>query len=301
MITIDTHCDTLFMRALQPEAEPCVTMDHLISGGVSLQVCTLWAGPGGPAEAPYEKAQAQLAAQRQLIAQGWTFLDSPFDARDGQVAAMLSIEGGEVFEGELARVQEFRDLGVRMVALTWNHENLIGSPAISGSSEGIKPFGWEILAEMDRLGMAADVSHLNERGFWDLIDRYPRPPMASHSCCDALYHHFRNLSDQQLRALIARGGWVGINFYPAFLVGDSPAAIGDIVHHIDHIAQLGGIANVGFGSDFDGIERTPEGAEHPGCFPAIIDALLARGYGEEAVRGIAGENFLRYFKGVAER
>ncbi len=301
MLTVDTHCDTLYMRALQPEDSPCVTFENLEKGGVSLQVCTLWAGPGGPNEDPYGKAKAQLSAWDALRAQGLITLTSPFEAKDGQVAAMLSIEGAEVFEEKLERVQEFRDRGVRMVALTWNHENRIGSPAKNGDRSGIKPFGWEVLAEMDRLGMAADVSHLNARGFWDLIDRYPRPPMASHSCCDALFAHFRNLTDEQLRALIARGGWVGINFYPAFLVGDGEATLEDIVYQIDHIAQLGGAAHVGFGSDFDGIERTPVGAENPSCFPAILEALRARGYSEDAVRGIAGENFLRYFRGVAER
>jgi len=295
----------LYRLALEPDQQPCVTPERLEAGGVSLQVFALWAGPDGPAGNAYGHAQAQLGAWRALREGGLRAVDSPFDARDGRVAAMLSIEGGEVFSHDLARLRTFRDHGVRMVAITWEHENLLGFPATAEKAGkkagGIKPFGWEALAEMERQGIAVDVSHLSPRGFWDLIDRYPRPPMASHSCCYALCPHARNLTDEQLRALIARGGWVGVNFFPSFLVSEGNASIDDIVRHIDHIAQLGGAANVGFGSDFDGIDRLPKGVEHPGCMPAILDALRARGYGEAAVRGIAGENFMRYFSGIAER
>ncbi len=296
MLLVDTHCDTLYMRALEPKWTPCVTADHLRAGGVALQVCALWAGPEGPAGDPYGNAQAELAVWRELQEQGWRAVEDPSEATGGEVTAMLSIEGGEVFGEDIARVQEFRDYGVRMVALTWNFENAIGHPAIKGAEGGIKPFGWQVLAEMARLGMAADVSHLNERGFFDLIERYEKPPMASHSCCAALRPHFRNLTDAQIRALIERGGWIGINFFSTFLVEEGDASIADIARHIDHIAQLGGAANVGFGSDFDGIERAPVDLQHPGMFPKLLDALRARGYDEAAVRGIAGENFLRYYE-----
>ena len=298
MLLIDTHCDTLYMRALEPNAIPSVTPAHLRAGGVSLQVCALFAGSEGPAGDPYGKAQAQLQAWHALLAEGLRAVDSPLDAVDGENAVMLSIEGGEIFEEDIARVQAFREAGVRLAALTWNNENAIASPAKDGSTQGIKPFGWEVLGEMARLGMAADVSHLNERGFWDLIERHTQPPMASHSCCAALHPHFRNLTDDQIRALAARGGWMGINFYPAFLTAQPEATTADIVRHIDHVAQLGALAHVGFGSDFDGISCTPTDARHPGDFPAILDALRARGYDEEALRGIAGENFLRYFKRI---
>jgi membrane dipeptidase len=298
MLIIDAHCDTLYTRALAPDALPCVTMENLQAGGVSLQVCALFAGSEGPAGDPFGKAQAQLAVWRALCRQGWAAADDPSAAKEGLCAGMLSVEGGEVFGEELARVQAFRDVGVRMVALTWNNENAIAFPAKGGGDQGIKPFGWQVLGEMARLGMAADVSHLNERGFWDLIDGHSQPPMASHSCCAALYPHFRNLTDAQIRALIARGGWMGVNFYPGFLTGDR-AGISDIVRHIDHVVQLGGAAHVGFGSDFDGIDQTPADAPDPGAFGAIMQALRDAGYGEPALRDIAGENFLRYFRRVA--
>ena len=297
MIICDTHCDTLYMRALQPGETPCVTMENMKRGGMSLQTCTLFAGSKGMSDHPYDKAMAEYAAFERLADQeGWTRVDSPLEAEEGKVKILLSIEGGEIFEGSVERVREFYDRGIRMAALTWNNENEIGHSAKSGSKEGIKSRGWEILREMAALRMAADTSHLNEAGFWDLIDRHSQPPMASHSCAKALCPHFRNLSDEQIRAMAARGGWIGVNFYPRFLREDGKAAVRDIADHIDHMCQLGAQKNVGFGSDFDGIEYTPVDCASPADIPAILEELRRRGYGEADIAAIAGGNFLDYYR-----
>lgn len=297
MIICDTHCDTLYMRALQPDHVPCVTMENMKRGGVSLQTCTLFAGTKGVNGHPYDKAMAEYAAfERLQKTQGWTRVNSPLEAEAGKVKILLSIEGGEIFEGSTARVREFHDRGVRMAALTWNNENEIAYPAKGGTDRGIKPQGWEILKVMASLKMAADTSHLNEAGFWDLIDRHSQPPMASHSCAKALCGHFRNLTDEQIRAMAQRGGWIGVNFYPAFLREDGKASVRDIADHIDHMCQLGAQEHVGFGSDFDGIECTPVDCQSPADVPAILDELRRRGYDEEAVENIAGRNFLRYYQ-----
>ena len=297
MIICDTHCDTLYMRALQPEQTPCVTMAHMRAGGVSLQTCTLWAGPKGVSDHPYDKAMAQYAAfERLQEAEGWQRVDSPLEAEDGETKILLSVEGGEVFEGSVARVQEFHARGVRMAALTWNNENEIGYPAKDGGDGHIKPAGWDVLREMASLRIAADTSHLNERGFWDLIERHSQPPMASHSCAKALCDHFRNLTDGQIRAMAERGGWIGVNFYPRFLTGSDRASVRDIADHIDHMCQLGAAKHVGFGSDFDGIECAPSDCQNPSEVPNILAELRRRGYGEEAIEDIAGKNFLRYYE-----
>ena len=297
MIICDTHCDTLYMRALQPEHTPCVTMDNLLRGGVSLQTCTLYAGNQGMSGHPHDKALAEYAAFERLEkTEGWAKVDSPLEAEEGKVKILLSVEGGEIFEGSTARVEEFHARGVRMAALTWNNENEIASPAKGGSRDGIKPQGWTILKKMAELRMAADTSHLNEAGFWDLIDRHSQPPMASHSCASKLCPHFRNLTDDQIRAMVARGGWIGVNFYPRFLREDGHAGVEDIVNHIDHMCQLGAAKHVGFGSDFDGIECTPYDCQSPADIPAILEALRRRGYGEEAIADIAGGNFLAYYR-----
>lgn len=149
MIICDTHCDTLYMRALQPNKMPCVTRDAMKKGGMSLQTCTLYAGNQGMAGHPYDKAMAEYHAFEHLRdAEGWERVNSPLEAEDGKVKILLSVEGGEIFEGKVERVHEFYGYGVRMAALTWNNENEIGHSAKSGSKEGIKPRGWEILRAM---------------------------------------------------------------------------------------------------------------------------------------------------------
>lgn len=301
MLICDTHCDTLYMRALKPQDTPCVTMEHMVKGGMSLQTCTLFAGSKGMSDHPHDKALAEYAAFERLVRdEGWVQARSPLEAEEGKVKILLSVEGGEIFEGSVERVREFHARGIRMAALTWNNENEIAFPAKGGSKEGIKPQGWTILREMAALHMAADTSHLNEAGFWDLIDRHGQPPMASHSCAAKLRPHFRNLTDEQIRAMAARGGWIGVNFYPNFLREDGRAGVEDIVNHIDHMCQLGAEKNVGFGSDFDGIEIAPYDCQSPADIPAILDALRRRGYSEEAVEDIAGRNFLNYYRRLGD-
>lgn len=301
MLICDTHCDTLYMRALQPDRTPCVTKNALLRGGVSLQTCALFSGPNGVSGHPYQNAMAEYAVFERLEREeGWRRVASPLEAVEGEFRVLLSVEGGEIFEGSVERVRAFHALGVRMAALTWNHENEIAYPAKGGPDGHIKPAGWEILREMAALRIAADTSHLNEQGFWDLIDRHAQPPMASHSCARALCDHFRNLTDEQIRAMAARGGWIGVNFCPAFLTEGERASVRDIADHIDHMCQLGAEKHVGLGSDFDGIVATPVDCQSPADVPKILDELRRRGYDEEAVAGIAGRNFLDYFRRLGD-
>lgn len=298
MIIIDTHCDTL--SALAKSECTQVTPDRLREGGVTLQVCALFAGSAGPSgiggAAPPALAAASLAALSRFAEHGIRKVDSPFDICEGETSLMLSIEGGEIIEDSLDSLRRYRDAGVRIFSLTWNNENLIACPHCGRGNQGLKPFGWEVVRELDRLSIAVDVAHLGEGGFWDLIFHGNKPPMTSHSCCRALRFHTRNLTDDQIRALIDAGGWIGINFYTQFLTDAPTCDTGTVADHIAHIADLGGLGNVGFGSDFDGIDSAPADLQHPGDMPNLLTALAARGFSQSEIRGIAGENFLRYFK-----
>ena len=301
MYIADTHSDTLYAMGVQhaPADRLMITPERLRQGGVTLQVFALWTGGKGNKGDVAGIVQAELSQVPGLIAAGLRQVTDPADARDGEQCFMLSVEGGEVFEPGLHTVQLYRDKGVRMAALLWNNENALGYPAKSGDKRGLTDYGLQVAREMQRVGMAVDVSHLNEAGFYDLFAKTDRPPMASHSCCRALCDHFRNLTDEQLRLMIREGGFVGVNFYPHFLSEDGRADAALVARHIDHICQLGGAEIVGFGSDFDGIETTPDNVRHPGDIPNLLDELRRLGYDDATIAGIAGENLKRYFARIA--
>lgn len=296
MFIADTHCDTLYAMARHPGEKLMITPELLRQGGVTLQTLALWTGPkGADADALAEEELAQLP---RLTAAGLRQVDDPAQAKEGECCFMLSIEGGELFQGDIASVQRWRERGVRMAAISWNNPTRIAQPAKSGSREGLSDYGVQVIREMQRVGMAVDVSHLNEAGYWDLFRKGNRPPMASHSCVRSLCDHFRNLTDEQLRAMIQNGGYVGVNFYPHFLSRDGQATVRTVAEHIDYICQMGGEKIVGFGSDFDGIEVCPDGLENAGQIPALLEELRRMGYSEDAVAGVAGGNLRDYFQRI---
>ncbi len=140
--------------------------------------------------------------------------------KDGKISAFLTLEEGGVIHGELERVQGVYDMGIRLITLTWNYENCIGYPNSQEAQvmeQGLKPFGFSVVEEMNRIGMIIDVSHLSEGGFWDVVSHSKTPPVASHSNARALRNHRRNLSDEQIRALAEKGE----RYRPEFLSGVS--------------------------------------------------------------------------------
>ena len=292
----DAHCDTLSHLVSGGTLEnAAITPERLAAGGVSLQVFALFATYGRGIE-PYEKARRMLSAAGEF----------PVPVLTGALPAALpdaptgvfSIEGGEILQGSLERFAEFDAAArVRMIALTWNFENEIGRPAKNGPEGGLKPFGLSLVREMNRKGVLCDVSHLNEAGFWDVIEHSTLPPVASHSNARALCEHTRNLTEAQIRAVIEKKGYIGVNFYSAFLANGRAATLEDVYRHVDAILQLGGEDVVGFGSDFDGIDAWPEGLANPADFPALLNFLAARGgYAPEVLEKIAGGNLFRVLK-----
>jgi len=295
MLICDTHADTLWAICAGSRVLD-VTREHLTAtDDTRIQALALFIPKDGMEQKP-TVVERELAALEQLKAQGFWQIRSVEEAAPGEANVILTIEGGEAFGDDPAKAEDFDRLGVRMAALTWNNENRIAHPALSGSREGLTPFGRDVVRRMHHCRMAADVSHLNERGFWDLMDG-PVCPMASHSCVRRLCDHPRNLNDDQLRALFAAGGFVGVNFYPTFLSEDSRADIDRIIDHMAYMCDLGGEDCVGLGSDFDGIELYPEGMRTAADVPRLIDRLRERGFGS-ATEKIAGLNFKRYMENL---
>jgi len=216
------------------------------------------------------------------------------------VKVLLSIEGGEALAGNLAVLRCLFELGIRSITLTWNQRNEIGDGCGEDPlGKGLSRFGREVVREMNNLGMVIDVSHLAKKSFWDVLELSEKPIIASHSCCQAIASHPRNLTDQQLKAIAEAGGVVGINFYPNFLKNETtPAKIDDVVHHIVHASEIMGTEHVGLGSDFDGIEETPLGLEDVTRIPCIVPALENEGFSSQDIANIMGNSFLRVLKKV---
>lgn len=297
MLLFDTHADTLYSLCFWPEGERDVTVEKLLKGGVNVQTMAMFVG--GKKDLPSIRRAFSLMQQKEdeLKAAGFHQVDDLTEAKEGETAFMLSVEGCDLLDGHGEMIADWRKMGVRMAALTWNYDNCVATPACKDATTGLKPFGREAVREMQRLKIAVDVSHLNEKGFYELLEMGV-VPLASHSCCRVLCDHVRNLTDDQLKALFAAGGYVGVNFYPAFLRDEGKAALNDVCDHVIHMLEVGGEGKIGFGSDFDGIETKPAGLSGPQDFPALLDALRKRGLDEKLIRGIAGENLLQYYNRI---
>ena len=298
MFIADTHCDTLHAMISEDlkTYELMADKNKLNEGGVKLQTFALFALSKRIPFTPYEQARKMIDVSKTLDIPFFTgkLPENPPETLNG----IFSIEGGEVLEGKIERLYEFNDeLRLRMIALTWNYDNEIAQPAKLDTGEGLKPFGKELIKEMDRLGIYADVSHLNERGFWDVCEKMNLPPFASHSNCKEICSSYRNLTDEQIKAIIEKDGYIGINFYPYFLKnGGEDTSVEDVIRHIDHIADMGGIGVLGLGSDFDGIEVQPKGMEDARCMKNIASELLKRGYSQADTESIMGMNLWRKLK-----
>lgn len=217
---------------------------------------------------------------------------------EGKVAALLSIEGADVIEGDLGVLRMFHRMGVRMVGLVHSLRNILADGvADSRTGGGLSELGVQVVEELDRLGILIDVSHLSDAGFWDLMDNAKGPIVASHSNSRVVCNNPRNMTDEMIEALSDRGGVMGMNFAPSF-VHPTHATVERVVDHIDHIVELVGPDHVGLGSDFDGIRETPEGLEDVSMMSNITKELVRREYPEDDIRKILGENHLRVLREV---
>ena len=216
----------------------------------------------------------------------------------GRFVAVRTIENARMFAADLGLVEDLARRGVLMASLTWN----AAGPLASGhdSHAGLSPLGAEALAEMERAGMVLDVSHLNDEGFADVCRLAHRPFAASHSNARAVCGHPRNLTDDQFRAIVDRGGVVGLNYCCAFLAdGGAPGSVtfDDVAAHVEHWLELGGEDAVALGSDFDGCD-VPAFLNGARKMPDF-QVLLASRFGEAVTRKLCAENALAFFERVA--
>ena len=219
----------------------------------------------------------------------------------GKKIIMLAIENGYAIGRDLGNVKKFRDAGVVYMTLCHNGDNdICDSARGTGEHGGLSTFGREVVAEMNRMGMMIDLSHASEKSFYDALEASVVPVVCSHSSCKALCDHPRNLTDEQIAAIAARGGVVQITMYKGFLVKEGEATLDDFMRHLQHAIAIAGVEHVGIGTDFDG-DGTIIGCRDASQLINITRELLRRGYDESAIAAIWGGNWLRVMREVQRK
>jgi len=254
----------------------------------------------------------------------------------GKIASLIGMEGGHSIEGSIGKLRQLHSMGARYMTLT-HSETLEWADSATDvpRSDGLSPFGEEVVLEMNRLGMLVDISHVSPATMHDALRISKAPVIFSHSSARAIADHPRNVPDDVLAELPKNGGVVMINFFSGFVVPESakvllqqsalrkelkakypnskedqereikqwqlknpyPAGQAEIiVDHIEHVIKVAGIDHVGLGSDFDGISKLPAGIEDVAKYPVITELMLRRGYEEEAIHKVLYGNALRVLK-----
>ena len=316
VLTLDTHCDTpmFFPQGIQfDHRDPRILVDlHKMTEG--RQDATIMAaylpqpkigetfsskvdfdvqGPTEYADLIFDKIEEIVAKNRQYLSIARTPGDLYEDKRHGRKSIMLGIENGLALNGQLQNVQHFAQRGVVYITLCHNGDNdLCDSCRGCNTHGGVSRFGEQVIREMNRLGIIVDLSHAAERSFYDALDISQTPIVCSHSSCRALCDHPRNLTDDQMRKLAAKGGVMQITLYSGFLRQDGEATILDAISHLEHAISVMGIDHVGIGTDFDG-DGGICGLANSSELINFTRQLLAHRYNERDIQKIWGGNFLR--------
>lgn len=351
MFVLDSHCDTpsqiLRLRDLSLDNDHAhVDFPKLKRGGVDGAFFALYVPGNLETEEAFEYSQRLLEGVERAVEANSSSVAFATDSaqafsnkQEGRFSVFLGLENGSPIGNSFDRLKWFYDRGVRCVTMCHSSDNQICDSCASKVKRwrGLSPFGKELVAEMNRLGILIDVSHISDASFYDVLKYSDRPVVATHSCCRALCPHPRNMTDDMIRSLASAGGVIQINFYPLFLdsgfaevlsgsgleekggyvekefindpsdplkraawnrIQDEIQALPRpsfklIADHIDHVVALAGIDHVGIGSDFDGIEVTPEGMEDISMMPKLFVELRRRGYSETDLEKIASGNFFR--------
>lgn len=297
----DGHCDYLYGAVqsgydmLQPKKEQAIRLDDMLRGGVALQFFACWIDTALQSQ-PLHQCIAMIDAYDRMLERHKEFtpLTRDFTPESGKIATVLTVEGGEAADGSMAVLRVLYRLGVRAMTLTWNENNELSGAAMAKGNKGLTAIGRDIIDEMCALGMAIDVSHLSDRGIEQVLARATRPIFASHSNSRSVLDSPRSLSDELIREIAKQGGTVGINFYYLQLCKNPVACIDDIVRHICHIVEIGGIECCAIGSDLDGMQQYPKDFRTSRDFPALFEALVKRGFSEADIYRIAYQNLRDY-------
>lgn len=241
----------------------------------------------------------QLAENDDIIRQVTTVEEVLQNEKENRTSALLTLEGGESLEGNVDNLTAFHKKGVRMITLTWNYDNELGHCHFDTEGKGLTKLGFEVVERMEELHMIPDVSHGSDTLFFDVCKVVKKPFVASHSNARSVYDRSRNMSDDMIRALAQHGGVMGMNFFAGFTSAkareDGMCYLEDILTHMKHVVNVGGIECLGLGSDFDGIGTDVEWG-NAGGMERLLLGMKKAGFTEHECDKICRENVLRLYK-----
>lgn len=313
---VDMHCDTITKLYKQSgnlsDNDMHIDINKLKKGECLLQNFAIFTNLANE-DSNFTKASidyyySQLELNKDSIRPVYKYEDILNNENNGYINAMLTLEEGSVVDKDLNNLNWFYDKGVRMITLTWNYPNGIGYPNVDLSVEhnndptydfntkdGLTDFGIEYVKRCNELGIIIDVSHLSDKGFYDVCKYSDKPFVASHSNARSECKAGRNLTDDMIKMLAQKGGVTGLNYCSAFIDNDDQnfTTIEGMVKHINHIVNIGGIDCVGLGSDFDGIENGLEIKDASGV--QLLYKELKKYYSEDDIEKIFYKNVLRVY------
>ena len=302
---VDGHCDTpmeLWFKQEHLRKNTCqVSLERAkkLPGYVQFHAfCTVWLQKEGSFEAHYQNALAnfrrELDENADQIVRCGTEADARHAIEHGKCGALLAIEGAEAISCDPGKLDLAYEQGIRMIAPVWNAENALAGSCVTGG--GLTAQGREFVRRAQKLGIILDVSHLSEKGFWDLCDITEKPFVASHSNSRAVCRHVRNLTDEQFKALCEIGGTAGLNLYGAFLRDEGRVTLDDVWRHIEHFLELGGEGHIALGGDLDGCDVLPEGFTGVDSYEQLGRTLEEKKLAASVIENIFSESLLKVVK-----
>jgi membrane dipeptidase len=304
----DAHVDVLWRMdkegwSFYGESPLMASYARMRRAGVQTQVFALFSMPDQSADAQLEQVMRCIDLfYHRVVQRGKVRAVSSREQLEqaraaGEIAAVLSLEGGGCLRGQTSILRVLHRLGVCGVGLTWNAANELADGCGEPRDAGLTAAGRDVVRELARLGMWVDIAHLGDQGVRDVLRLTDGPVMASHANARAVYEHRRNLPDPVIRELVHRGGWIGLTFEASFVANASELGVEAVFRHLDHMLDLGAKDCLGFGSDFDGTSHPLPGLADMDDYPAFAESLHQR-YGDALARKLLFENFDRFLKRV---
>lgn len=301
MHIFDAHCDLLFKLWKKPSMnvynDPNLhaSIQNLQSQNARVQCFAIYVPDHLPQNEKFDAVLTQIHLFHTKILNVYpeikqiTCKEDEESLSEGEIGALLTLEGCAPLGNQVYLASVLYQMGIRSFGITWNYANYFADGALESRNAGLSELGFELIQTFNTLGAWTDLSHLNEKSFWDAIE-HAENPIASHSNAFRLCQHPRNLRDEQLKALFQKNGAVGVTFVPEFTRQGKQPEIKDLLNQIDYICSLGGSMHLGFGSDFDGIENVIEGLENYKGYSLLTNELLKR-YPENLVQRFLYQNF----------